>query len=288
MPTSQHLAAQDLSARLDPMRQAAPLVHCLTNTVVQTVTANALLAAGAAPAMVDHPEEAGVFAGVAGGVLINTGTIAPHQVQSMPIAARAANDAGVPWVLDPVAVGFLPVRTGLAADLLELGPTAIRGNASEIAALAGMGEGGRGVDSVDSSEDAIPAAAELARRTGAVVAVSGARDIIVWVEEADGASTGEVRTLAIDSGSDLMPRVIGTGCALGALVAAYLASVAGEGASARLRAAAVGAAHAHSSAAGRIAGRTHQQPGSFAVGWMDALSSLDAAALIHEVSVSEL
>src|SRR4051812_27868666 len=160
------------------LRETAPLVHCLTNTVVQTITANALLAIGAAPAMVDEPAEAGEFAAVASAVLVNVGTVHQRTAEAMRIAARTADRAGTPWVLDPVAVGGLTFRTELAAELVELRPTVVRGNASEVLALAGAGKGGRGVDSTATPEDAVEAAGELARRTGGGGAGSGPVDVV--------------------------------------------------------------------------------------------------------------
>lgn len=287
------LTPDALGALLTQLRSTGPLVHCLTNTVVQNHTANTLLAAGAAPAMVDHPREADAFARIASGVIINLGTVAPHQVESMSHAARAAQESGTPWVLDPVAVGFLPVRTALADELLDLGPAAIRGNASEISALAGTSSGGRGVDSVDSSEDALPAATALVERTGAVVGVSGERDLIVWRDAADAAagSTSEIRSVFLAGGHPVMQQVVGTGCGLGALTAAYLGAVR-AGAAAESSAAlesssalAVAAAHAHAKAAGSIAARTSTAPGSFAVAWLDALATLTPDQLQEEVRI---
>ena len=97
------MPAVDLRAARAARRARTPLVHCLTNTVVQTITANALLAAGAAPAMVDAPEEAGDFAEVASAVLVNVGTVHARTAEAMRRAARSAGAAGTPWVLDPVA-----------------------------------------------------------------------------------------------------------------------------------------------------------------------------------------
>ena len=93
----------DLAAALAALRAEAPLVQCLTNIVVANWTANVLLAAGAAPAMVDNAAEASLFAGIAGGVLINTGTPYLETADAMRAAASAATAAGRPWVLDPVA-----------------------------------------------------------------------------------------------------------------------------------------------------------------------------------------
>ncbi|WP_085528564.1 hydroxyethylthiazole kinase [Kocuria massiliensis] len=256
------------------VRATAPLVHCLTNSVVKEITANVLLAAGASPAMVEHPEEARVFAGIANGLLVNVGTISEEQTDAIRAAVATANAQGVPWVLDPVAVGGLPQRTELARELLDLKPTAIRGNASEVVALAGLGQGGRGVDSTESVESAREAAEALARRTGGVVAVSGERDLI--------ASSGRVTRLT--SGHSLMPLVIGTGCSLGAAVAAYLGAARSSGMSDHD---AVVAAHAHLGAAGTVAGRSAEGPGSFHVRWLDALHALSPEEIAQVVGLED-
>ncbi|TKJ27425.1 hydroxyethylthiazole kinase [Blastococcus sp. CCUG 61487] len=233
---------------------AAPLVHCLTNTVTQTLMANALLAVGAAPAMVDEPLEAEGFAAVASAVLVNLGTVNERTAVAMRLAARSASAAGTPWVLDPVAVGGLAFRTDLATELLDARPAVVRGNASEIMALAGAGAGGRGVDSAAAAEDALDAATALAARTGGVVAVSGETDLVT-----DGS-----RTVRIGGGSALLTRTTGAGCALGALVAAYL----GAGGDALTGAV---AAHAHVALAAEAAARVAAGPGTFAPLWLDAL-----------------
>jgi hydroxyethylthiazole kinase len=254
--------ATDLRAAHAALRETAPLVHCLTNTVVQTITANALLAVGAAPAMVDEPAEAGEFAAVASAVLVNVGTVQQRTAEAMRIAARAAGDAGTPWVLDPVAVGGLTFRTELAAELAALRPTVVRGNASEVLALAGAGKGGRGVDSTATPDDALEAAGELARRTGGVVAVSGPVDVVT-----DGS-----RVVRIGGGSALLTRTTGAGCALGALVAAYVAA-AGDPLTGTV------AAHAHVALAAEIAADLADGPGTFPAQWLDALDALDDDAL---------
>ena len=256
------------------VRDTTPLVHCLTNSVVREVTANVLLAAGAAPAMIDHPDEAGDFAGIASGVLVNVGNPTAEQIEGMHAAIAAAGAAGTPWVLDPVAVGGLGMRTRLAAGWLDgaagTAPAAIRANASETVALAGTGAGGRGVDSTVDVAAAEPAARELAARTGGVVAVSGPRDLVVTHSGA-GDPGASPRATWVESGHPMMQRVIGTGCALGALTAAYLGAARAEGIDDHD---AVVAAHAHTGAAGTVAGRTATGPGSFAVAWLDALHAL--------------
>jgi hydroxyethylthiazole kinase len=180
----------------------------------------------------------------------------------MRLAAREAGDAERPWVLDPVAVGGLAYRTHLARDLVRLGPTVVRGNASEVLALAGAGAGGRGVDSTAGAEEAAGAAAALARRTGGVVAVSGAVDVI----------TDGTRTVRVGGGSELLTRTTGAGCALGAVVAAYLA-VTDDPLTATV------AAHAHVALAAEVAADLADGPGTFAAQWVDALDALDGDAL---------
>ncbi|MGY2001478.1 hydroxyethylthiazole kinase [Blastococcus sp. SYSU DS1024] len=247
----------DLRAARTALRENAPLVHCLTNTVVQTLTANALLAVGAAPAMVDAPQEAGDFAAVASAVLVNVGTVHARTAEAMRLAAASARAAGTPWVLDPVAVGGLAYRTALAAELLEHSPSVVRGNASEVMALAGAGAGGRGVDSTAGADDAASAAAGLAGRTGGVVAVSGEVDLI----------TDGTRTVRVGGGSPLLTRTTGAGCALGALVAAYVAAT-GDPLTGAV------AAHAHVALAAERAAATAAGPGTFAPAWLDALDAV--------------
>ena len=130
----------DVAAALEALRAQVPLVQSLTNIVSANFLTNVLLAAGASNAHIDNAHEAGGFARIAGGVLVNLGTPDDGTAAAFTEAAGAAREAGTPWVLDPVGVGGLPWRTGLAADLLALHPTAIRGNASEIIALAGLGD----------------------------------------------------------------------------------------------------------------------------------------------------
>ena len=113
-------------AALEAVRRHAPLVSCITNAVVTNITANVLLALGAAPAMVDITGEAGPFARVASTLLINLGTPQPEQRDAAREAVAAAADAGTPWVLDPVAIGTLTHRTALARELFGRGPSVVR------------------------------------------------------------------------------------------------------------------------------------------------------------------
>ncbi len=263
------MASSVIGDALETLRGRAPLVQCLTNIVVAQWTASVLLAAGAAPAMVDNPREAADFARVSGGVLINLGTPYDDTASAMRGAVASASDAGTPWVLDPVAAGALAWRTELAYELLGLGrPAVIRGNASEVLALAG-GDGGKGVESVDSPEAAADVARSLARERGTVVAVSGPIDHI----------TDGDRLVRVGNGHPWLTRVTGVGCALGALMAGFAASVEDP-----LVAAA--AATAMLTVAADLAAAGRRGPGSFAVALLDELSLLSPETLADRVTLS--
>lgn len=176
-------------------------------------------------------------------------------------AIESAVAAGKPWTLDPVAVGALAFRTRFCHQILALKPAAIRGNASEILALAGMSAGGRGVDTTDTAAAALPAAQALARQTNAIVAVTGEVDYV----------TDGQRTRTVVGGDPLMTRVVGTGCALSAVVAASC-SLPGE------RLDNVAAACGWMKRAGTIAVAQSHGPGSFASAFLDALHNLEAQA----------
>ncbi len=248
------------------LRESQPLVQCITNIVVAPWTANVLLAAGAAPAMVDNPHEAGAFAAIAGAVLVNLGTPYDDTTSGMAAAVASADVSGTPWVLDPVAAGVAAWRTDVAFSLLESSaPRIIRGNASEILALAG-GTGGKGVESVDTPEAALQAARALALRHGTTVAVSGAVDHV----------TDGHRLVRMANGHPLMTRVTGVGCALGALMAAF-AAVLDDGVLAATAATAVLTVAADAAAA--VAPR----PGSFAVALLDQLDALSPESVASRV-----
>lgn len=268
-PAGSSTSPADVAAALTAARTGAPLVQCVTNVVAANLTANVLLALGAAPAMVDNPVEAAGFATVAGGVLINLGTPTQESMAAAEPAVVAATRAGRPWVLDPVAVGALAWRTDVAFRLLDTAPPAIvRGNASEVLALAG-GRGGRGVDATDTPEAALDAARHLARTHGTVVAVSG---------EVDHVTDGE-RVVRVSNGHHWLTRVTGAGCALGALMAAFAATTAD-----RLTAA-VAATATFTVAADAAVGQA-RGPGSFAVALLDELALLTPEALAESVRLS--
>jgi hydroxyethylthiazole kinase len=213
------MAKADSLRILRRVREASPLVLCLTNVVTVTDCANALLAIGASPVMSDDPSDAAALAAIASALVINIGTISDHQEAVMAAAWARARASGVPVVLDPVGAGATPRRLAAAKRFME-GAAVVRGNASEILALEGAGRSQKGVDS-SAAEDigAIEAAAlSLARAHGLVVAVTGQTDVV-----AD--SRGAER---IEGGHPLLTSLTGTGCLLSAATGAALGAAPDE------------------------------------------------------------
>jgi hydroxyethylthiazole kinase len=244
------------------VRVRSPLVQCITNYVSMDIVANVLNAVGASPAMVHDAHESGEFAQIASALSINIGTPSPAWVEGMRLAVRAARAAGTPWVLDPVAVGATSYRREIVDELLACRPAVIRGNASEILAIATARAGGRGVDSAATSGEAADSAADVARAHSAVVVVTGAEDVV----------TDGTRTAIVHGGDGRMPMITALGCASTALVAACCAV--GED---PFRSAV--AAMAMLAAAGERAGRHADGPGSLRVLLLDELAALDADRL---------
>ena len=248
-------------AALAALRAASPLVHCITNYVAMNIAANVLLAAGASPAMLHTPEESGDFAAIAGALTINFGTLSPNWVAGMHAAIDGATGAGKPWVFDPVAHYASPWRGGIARDLLARRPTILRGNASEIMALAGINTASRGPDAADAVEAAEDAARHLPTAQSCTVAVTGAVDFV----------TDGTRALRVHGGDPMMARVTAMGCALTALTGAYAATTPDP-------LEATVAALAHFAAAGNAAAGA-PGPASFAVRFVDALHTATPADL---------
>ena len=259
IPAIRSVDPETIATHLFHVKQIAPLVHCITNDVVQEITANVLLAMGASPAMVIAREEAAHFAAIASSLIINVGTPRPELLEAMHLAAKSAVRHNIPWVLDPVAAGVIPWRDKMIQGLLALHPSVIRGNASEIRALAGVGKGGKGVDSTDSSESAIEAAISLAREYDTIVCVTGKTDY----------ATDGKEILSCSGGSIKSTTVVGTGCSLSAMVAAFIAQT--EHPLEAVISACALAKRAAQQAAGVARG-----PGSFAVAYIDALNLIQA------------
>lgn len=258
------------------IRAQVPLVHNMTNLVALDLAANLLLAAGAAPALAQAPEEIEEILERADALTINIGMLSADRVEPMVSAARKAIELGLPWVLDPGGVGATAFRDKTAKRLAHLQPTVIRGNGAEILSLGGgraSGHGpglgpGLGIESDIDSAEALDAAADLAKATGAVVAVTGAVDYVT-----DGAGV-----VAVANGHALMGRVTALGCALTCLVGACCA-VSEEPMEATAHGLAI------MGLAGELAAAEVAGPGSFRVALLDALYNLDEPTLNKGVRI---
>ena len=269
------LSPASVADTLERLRARGPLVHSITNLVVTNSTANALLAVGASPAMVESAEEAGPFARIADALVVNLGTMSVERARGMHAAASAAREAATPWVLDPVAVGALQFRSTVALELLAHRPQAIRGNASEVLALDALLAGeamvaGRGVDAAHESGSALQAARRLARRSGAVVTVSGPVDLVT-----DGG-----RVAGINNGHPLMTRVTGLGCTATALIGACLAVEPDPFAASVHGMTLIGLA-------GELAAERARGPGSLQVELLDALHGLDRPTILARARLEQ-
>lgn len=243
------------------VRSASPLVHNITNFVVMNNTANALLAIGASPVMAHSIDEVSDMASIASALVLNIGTLEKAWVDSMLVAGKTAMARNIPIVFDPVGAGATPYRLRACAEILsEVKPSIIRGNASEIMALAKAGTKTKGVDSTASSDEALSCVTALSKETGAVVVASGAVDVV---------SDGE-RVERIPYGHPLMGRVTGMGCTATAILGAFAAVEKDF-----LLAASYGMATM--GIAGEIAGRKARGTGSMQVEFLDALTNLSDA-----------
>lgn len=270
--TDRDSIARDSAALLAQMRATRPLVQVITNFVSMDMAANVLLALGAAPAMVHAPEETPDFVRKAAALVINTGTLSAASAQAMDVATAAARTHGVPWVLDPVGAGGSAFRDATIANLLRRRPQVIRGNASEIMAvarIAGLTQAAgapRGPESTHATDEVAELAQRLARHALCTVAATGAVDFI----------TDGRRNLRLANGSPLMTRVTALGCGLTGFIGAMLGT--GENAFAATQ-----AALATYAIAGDIAAEQADAPGSFRVAFIDALYRLDETQILNRL-----
>ncbi len=275
--------ANELATALENVRTSTPLVHCITNYVTVNDCANALLACGGSPIMSDEPEDVVDITTICGGLVLNIGTLNKQTIAGMRAAGKRASELGHPIVLDPVGAGASALRTATASEILDTMDVAvIRGNMSEIKAVAGASAATRGVDvnpdDVVTDENLAASAAfakELAKKTGAIIAITGAIDIVA----------NDERAFAIRNGNAIMGKITGAGCMLSCLVGAYsvankenmlegvVAAIAGEGLCGQI------AAERMTEADGN---------GSFRTYLLDAMYNLDAATLADGALVQEV
>ncbi len=260
MPEPEALRGE-IRRALSALRRRRPMLHAITNPVAMALTANGLLACGAAsPVMADDPAEAAGMAAVSSAVLVNLGTFHPSTAQAMRSAAETAHGGGRPVVLDPVAAGASRLRLAFAEDLLGRGlVTAVKGNADEVLALGGDPSAslvGYGTEAVDPAAG-VDAARALCRRHALVAVRTGPVDY----------ATDGRRAFEVENGTPLLALTTATGCLAGALIAVFLAVEPPGAAAAACALAVLGVA---AERAAQVAGG----PGSFIPALLDALFAL--------------
>lgn len=254
---------------LEKVRAQAPLVHNITNYVVMNSTANALLAVGASPIMAHAEEEVADMVAISNALVVNMGTLSPKWVSAMEIAIQTAKALRKPFVFDPVGAGASAYRNDTVSKLLAVNnPQVLRGNASEIIAVADQQSKTKGVDSTHSVEDALSMAQQLQKNMGSIICISGKTDYVI----------GKDRLAKIENGHPMMARVTGMGCTATALIGACI------GVHEDYFEATV-AAMAFIGVAGEIAAENAQGPGSLQLNLYDTLYKLDDHSLAQRINV---
>ena len=251
------------------VKQTSPLVHNITNFVVMNNTANALLAVGASPIMAHAHSEIEEMVKLCQSFVINIGTLDEYWVTSMKLVAQKAHQLKKPWILDPVGAGATTFRNETLSELLNYKPTIIRGNASEILALAKANNTiTKGVDSTVQSEAALDAAKFIQQKYNTIVCISGATDFIV----------SENQIISIDNGNSLMTKVTGLGCSSTAVIGAFIAAI-------ENKLEAVVAANSLFSVCGELAAENSSGPGSLQVNLLDKLYNITEAEFVKHLKM---
>jgi len=252
----------DFDQTLRTVTDESPLVNAVTNTVTVNDVAQIILHWGGLPVMSDDEREVGDMVSASEACLLNMGTVSEAGEATMMAAGQAANEAGVPVVLDPVGVGSTPTRDRVADRLAsELNIAAIKGNYGEITQLAGDDASVRGVESVGEYSDISTTTVACAQKHNTVVVASGEVDIVATPETAYEVSAGHPR----------MGTVVGTGCMLGGSIATFAGAIEDTERAALAGTAAFGLA-GEAAAAGEF-GDIHG-PGSYNVAFKDAVANL--------------
>lgn len=207
---------------LQNIKNKTPLVHCITNYVTVNDCANILLACGGSPIMADDKNEVEEITSICNALDINIGTLNERTVESMVLAGKKSNELSHPVVLDPVGAGASKLRTETTFKLLdEVNFSVIRGNISEIKTVYRGSGTTKGVDAdvsdivtEENLNEAVEFAKKLSEKTGSIIAITGAIDIV----------SDKNKSYIIRNGNSMMSKITGTGCMLTALITAFCAT----------------------------------------------------------------
>lgn len=269
---------------LENVRKNVPLVHFITNYVTVNDVANMMLACGGSPIMGDEIEDVEDITSICNATVINIGTLNKNTIESMIAAGKKANELGHPVILDPVGAGASKLRTETTFRLLkEVKFAVIRGNISEIKTVYSGSGSTKGVDADvadvvtdENLAETVEFAKELSQTTGAIIAITGAIDVIADSKEA----------FAVRNGVVTMAKITGTGCMLDGVIAGYVAANQGNATKA------VTAAIAAEGLCGEIAAGKVEAAGSgtssFRMHLIDAMSNLSGEQLEQGAKVDTI
>jgi len=204
----------DIYGLLQKVRENRPVVHHLTNWVTIYDCANIAKVFGASPVMAHAPEEVYDMAGIASSLVLNIGTLTADFIDSMKIAARSANQKGIPVILDVCEAGATKMRDDKCFELLKsVKISVIKGNASEIARIDGEDVKTRGVDAAEVGKDICEIAIDLALSKKCTVVITGEKDVI---------TNGKI-TVMVSNGHPMMAKIVGTGCMASSVIGSFCA-----------------------------------------------------------------
>jgi hydroxyethylthiazole kinase len=263
-----------LGELLAKVRAANPLVHNITNMVVTNFTANGLLSLGASPVMAYAVEEVADMAKIAGALVLNIGTLNETEIAAMIIAGKSANQHGVPVIFDPVGAGATAYRTEAARKIIkEVNVSVLRGNAAEIANVAGETWEIKGVDAGHANGNPVELAVSTAKKLGSIIVITGKDDVIT-----DGNTT-----YVAHNGHPMLTKVTGAGCLLTSVIGAF-AAVEPDLLAASLAAVSIYGVMAEIAAAKSAS----QGPGSFQIEFLNQLSLVTAADVANNCQFEKI
>ncbi|MFA5106192.1 MAG: hydroxyethylthiazole kinase [Candidatus Micrarchaeia archaeon] len=246
---------------LEKVRKQKPLVHHITNWVTIYDSANVVRAFGALPVMAHATEEAADMAGISSALVLNIGTLTRDVIDSMLLAGEKANEKGIPIVLDAVGAGATKFRNEQVSRLIGgLEISVIKGNAGELASIAGIKSEVRGVESISAGAPPEKICSKIAGELGCTAVITGKTDV----------SASKKGVYFIDNGHQMMGAVVGTGCMAASAIGAFCAVE---------KDCALASAHALScfGIAGELAAKESKGPGTFKANFYDEIYNLDRA-----------
>jgi len=260
-----------MQSPLKTIRASKPLVHHITNWVTIYDCANMTRSLGALPVMAHAPEECADMTGIASALVLNIGTLTTELIDAMIISAKAANEKGIPVVLDVVGVGATKFRDYMAAKILDsVSVDIIKGNYSEIAKLAGENAQTNGVESTSIDADPAQVARALALAMSCTVVMTGAEDVV---------SDGE-NTFVVKNGHEYMGSLVGTGCMAASVIASFAAVNSDHFDAAK-------DALCYYGIAGELAAEKSNGPGSFKQNFYDEVFNLTDAVAKDKMNIDD-